>query len=236
MNFITHNTEQINTNGSHLQGYIDVSYDELASLFGQPHDSDGDKSDAQWDLQFADGTVATIYNYKDGKNYCGSSGTPKQDITRWHIGGFTKQAADNVQISVDLFREQVAPKPETKAEEAFETAMEMMEMLRKTKGKEYADLVEIVMLAKKQGELLHTVVSGLVMNDLMPVDAANMLGKVNASMLAKMVGKYVRVAKLDEDALYEEATDWADRLMEYEQKGAQELVKQRKRKQKESDE
>lgn len=236
MNFITHNTEQIKTDGTHLQGYIDAKYNELISLFGQPHDSDGYKVDAEWDIQFADGTVATIYNYKNGKNYCGSSGTRKQDITHWHIGGFTKQAVNNVQISVDLFREQAAPKPETKAEEAFETAMEMMEMLRKTKGKEYADLVEIVMLAKKQGELLHTVVSGLVMNDLMPVDAANMLGKVNASMLAKIVGKYVRVAKLDEDALYEEATDWADRLMEYEQKGAQELVKQCKRKQKESDE
>ncbi|MFN6304369.1 MAG: hypothetical protein ACK42H_19455 [Planctomycetota bacterium] len=236
MEFVTHNSQDININGSHLQGYVDAGYDELLTLFGKPHDGDGYKVDAEWSVQFSDGTVATIYNYKNGRNYCGSSGTPKQSITNWHIGGFTKQAVDNVQIAVDLFREQKAPKPETKAEEAFDTAIAMMEMIRKTKGREYADLVEIVMLAKKQSDLLHVVVSTLVEEDIMPAEVANMMGKVNAAMLSKVVHKFCRVAQLSSERLVDEASEWADRLLEYEQKGAKELVEEHKRKHKESDE
>ena len=236
MNFVTHNSDKINTDGSHLQGYVDARYDELVSLFGKPHDSDGYKVDAEWNVQFADGTVATIYNYKDGRNYCGSSGSPKEAITNWHIGGFTKQAADNVQITIDLFREQQAPKPKTKADEAFGTALEMMNMIRKTKGKEYADLVEIIMLAKKQGDLLFGVTAGLVQSELIPAEGANIISNINAQMLSKIITKFMRLAKLDDDEVHEEAIKWADRLMEYEAQGAEEIIKAHKRKHKEADE
>jgi hypothetical protein len=46
------------------------------------------KSDAEWIVQFEDGLVATIYNYKNGMNYCGSEGTPTHRITDWNIGGY----------------------------------------------------------------------------------------------------------------------------------------------------
>lgn len=236
MNFLTHNSDEINVNGSHLQGYVDAKYSELVSLFGKPHDSDGYKVDAEWNVQFADGTVATIYNYKNGRNYCGSSGSPKEAITNWHIGGFTKQAVDNVQITVDLFREQQAPKPKTKADEAFGTAMDMMKMIRKTKGKDYADLVEIIMLARKQGDLLFGVTAGLVQAELIPVEGADVISKINAQMLSKIITKFMRLAKLDDDDVYDEAIKWADRLMEYEAKGAEEIIKAHKRKHKENDE
>ena len=72
--------------GGHLQGYIDCDYKTLKKLFGQPSDSDGYKVDAEWTVKTPAG-IASIYNYKDGKNYCGASGTPKTKIRDWHIGG-----------------------------------------------------------------------------------------------------------------------------------------------------
>lgn len=94
------------TNGSHLQGYVDVSYQRLVEVFGPPH-SEGDayKSDAQWSLEFEDGTIATIYNYKDGKNYNGRTGTPSTWITEWHVGGFTPKALELVLGELKTFVE-----------------------------------------------------------------------------------------------------------------------------------
>jgi hypothetical protein len=100
--FFTHNDKSIDCNGTHLQGSITATYAELKALFGKPHDGDGYKVDAEWEIEFADGTVATIYNWKDGKNYNGSSGLPKTKITDWHIGGNDKKA---IQKLKELLRE-----------------------------------------------------------------------------------------------------------------------------------
>ncbi len=79
-------------NGTSLMGYIDISYAELVEKLGAGDRFDDYKSDAGWTIQFANGAVATIYNYKDGINYCGESGTPKESIRDWHIGGNGKRA------------------------------------------------------------------------------------------------------------------------------------------------
>tara|TARA_A100001011_G_scaffold396794_1_gene495834 strand:- start:2562 stop:2918 length:357 start_codon:yes stop_codon:yes gene_type:complete len=85
------NCDTINVNGSCLQGYVNATYDELVSKLGSPGPSfDGYKSDAEWHIEFEDGSVATIYNWKDGFNYCGENGTPIENIKEWHIGGNTK--------------------------------------------------------------------------------------------------------------------------------------------------
>ena len=86
MKFKTHNND-IPFIGGHLQGHIDAMYFELKKLFGKPHSGDGYKVDAEWDVLFDDGSFLRIYNYKDGKNYNGRSGTAKTKITDWHIGG-----------------------------------------------------------------------------------------------------------------------------------------------------
>lgn len=86
MKFKTHN-EGIPHEGGCLQGHIKVNYKTIKSTFGKPHNSDGYKTDAEWSIKFEDGTYVTIYNYKDGKNYCGKEGIPKTKITDWHIGG-----------------------------------------------------------------------------------------------------------------------------------------------------
>lgn len=75
-------------NMTSLEGYIRTSYADLVGCFGEPTcDGDGYKVDAEWVITFADGVVATIYNYKDGPNYCGADGTPVENIREWHIGG-----------------------------------------------------------------------------------------------------------------------------------------------------
>jgi len=100
MNFKTHNeNEEINVNGTSLIDCIDVSYSELKKAFGKPSKYfDNYKSDAEWVVQFEDGTVATIYNYKNGKNYCGVNGLPKTKIRDWHIGGNSERAAELIKI------------------------------------------------------------------------------------------------------------------------------------------
>ncbi len=79
--------------GTFLVGYIDISYQELVNKFGEPelcHDR-GNKTDAQWLMEFEDHELFTIYNYKNGINYEGSDGIPTEDIRDWHIGGSTQE-------------------------------------------------------------------------------------------------------------------------------------------------
>lgn len=71
-------------NGSHLQGYIDISFDELIERLGEPHDENGDKVQAEWALKFEDGTIATIYDYKEFRRV--------ENVTHWHIGGHSRDA------------------------------------------------------------------------------------------------------------------------------------------------
>ena len=85
-------------NGTHLQGVIDVSYDQLVATFGQPNGTgDGYKVECSWHLEFADGTIATIYNYKTGKKYAGPYGQLVELIRDWHIGGHNNLAVARVQ-------------------------------------------------------------------------------------------------------------------------------------------
>lgn len=75
-------------NMTSLQGYIKTSYADLVACFGEPQGGFDDyKQDVCWDIKFADGVVCTIYNWKDGRNYCGEEGLDVEDITDWHIGG-----------------------------------------------------------------------------------------------------------------------------------------------------
>lgn len=96
MEYSTHNDKEINYNGTSLQGYIDVSYKALKRIFGKPMDGDGYKVDAEWEVELSDGDVATIYNYKDGKNYNGIVGTPKTKIRDWHVGGRNSLIVDKL--------------------------------------------------------------------------------------------------------------------------------------------
>ena len=97
MRYTTHNTTDINFSGTCLQGYIEAPFFVIKSFFGPPHDGDQYKVDAEWDIQFQDGTVATIYNWKSGKSYNGPAGLAVEDMEVWHIGGNNERAVDLVQ-------------------------------------------------------------------------------------------------------------------------------------------
>lgn len=81
-----------------LMGYFPepTKYSDLVKVFGKPNAKGDDyKTDAEWQ-GVINGNVFTIYNYKTGKNYNGSSGTATSKITTWHIGG------NNSQVRYDL--------------------------------------------------------------------------------------------------------------------------------------
>jgi len=70
--------------GACLQGYTNLTYDELVELFGEPNKSDGhDKVYHEWKVVI-EGVPVSIYDYKENgvkvKNY------------NWHIGGFGRAA------------------------------------------------------------------------------------------------------------------------------------------------
>jgi len=88
-------TNNIDPSGTSLQGYLTVSYADLVKKLGEPTENFDDfKSDAAWYIRWNDGVIATIYNWKNGKNYCGSQGLKTKDILHWNIGGL----ANNVQV------------------------------------------------------------------------------------------------------------------------------------------
>jgi hypothetical protein len=73
--------------GTHGLGNIETTYKSLVAAFGKPNDKgDEYKIDAEWVILTPVG-IATIYNWKDGKNYCGKDGLPVSKITDWHVGG-----------------------------------------------------------------------------------------------------------------------------------------------------
>jgi hypothetical protein len=82
------NSPKVSINGTCLQGYIETTYDELVNVFGKPTKLEGDKVTVEWTLQFLDGTVASIYDWK-------LSETP-MGVYNWHIGGKSQHAVNLV--------------------------------------------------------------------------------------------------------------------------------------------
>lgn len=101
MKYITYNNQpNIDINETHLQGYVYVNYNRLEKVFGKPTDGDRYKTDAQWGIQFEDGSVATIYNWKNGKNFCGKEGIPINEINKWNIGGHDISVVEKIKLIV----------------------------------------------------------------------------------------------------------------------------------------
>ena len=101
------NAENGELDGTSFQGEIDMSYEDMICIFGKPHGDDDYKVDAEWSFVasfwekdstegFMEEVEFSLYNWKDGKNYCGSEGSPLSDITDWHIGGHNHKAVDVV--------------------------------------------------------------------------------------------------------------------------------------------
>ena len=80
-------TTEANANGTSLQGYIRAYYHQLVEVFGEP-EAGGDKTTVEWCLEFEDGTVATIYDWKEYQTPMG--------LHQWHIGGENNDAVEAV--------------------------------------------------------------------------------------------------------------------------------------------
>lgn len=101
MNFQTHHNADIDPNFTSLQGHITCDYEVLCAMFGEPMNGDGRKTDAEWHILFPEpGIVATIYNWKNGRNYLGPDGLDAKDIKNWNIGGHTALAANLVEAEI----------------------------------------------------------------------------------------------------------------------------------------
>jgi hypothetical protein len=89
--------ESLKANFTSLQGYVGATRDQLVAVFGEPYpivSSDG-KVTTEWIIEFADKTIATIYDYKRYE-----LGAPKSDeLYEWHIGGHTRRALENAQAA-----------------------------------------------------------------------------------------------------------------------------------------
>lgn len=92
----------INTDGTFQQDKINISYSKLVDIFGEPHhEIDELRIDRKWLLQFGDGTVATIYNWKNGANWQGDDRILTDNIADWCIGGRTQHAVNLVKQAIE---------------------------------------------------------------------------------------------------------------------------------------
>lgn len=75
---VTNNYRDSNMTG--FLGEVNTTYARLVEVFGEPLSGSGDgKVNSEWVIKFADGNVATIYDWKEPS-------TPTDDYN-WHIGG-----------------------------------------------------------------------------------------------------------------------------------------------------
>jgi len=82
--------------GTCLQDYVTVDYKTIVDRYGEPTTSDGYKIDAEWIIEWEDGLIGTLYNWKNGKNYLGEDGLPVEEIWEWNIGGRYKTVAKRI--------------------------------------------------------------------------------------------------------------------------------------------
>lgn len=84
-------TNNANSNMTSLKGEFPITFAELVEIFGRPKygpNADRDKTTCEWVLEFEDGTIATIYDYKTGWTPMG--------LYEWHIGGHDAEACTHV--------------------------------------------------------------------------------------------------------------------------------------------
>ena len=94
MNFET----ATNIDNTSLRGDIKITYTELESIFGIPtvRPPIGEKTQAEWWLEFSDGTIATIYDWR--------SMYPVEEVTEWNIGGFNRDSVIQVEQVIEEHR------------------------------------------------------------------------------------------------------------------------------------
>jgi hypothetical protein len=101
--YTTHNIDDsiiMKTNKSSFKGKVKATFTQLVALFGKPqYTADPDeKVNWWWAVEFADGTIATIYNWKTSFQY----GFDPEQVDGWNVGGHGYDAWLNIDGIVSL--------------------------------------------------------------------------------------------------------------------------------------
>lgn len=72
--------------GTSYSGEFVIDFKTLVEKLGEPEEGDGYKTAAEWSLELNDGTIITIYDWKQSKLYYPEDGLDVEDIKEWHIG------------------------------------------------------------------------------------------------------------------------------------------------------
>lgn len=205
MEYTTHNNEAIETTGLTAQGVVDATKEELVSLFGKPIGNN-------FVVKFSDDSRALLY---------------PSSADHWYVEGSGKQSMANVQITLDLYREQAKEKSADPMEKALGPAFDMMASIKANKGEDYGTLLELALLAQKTMEMTNMLISGLVIEGHMPKEVGTVMTKTSAHITAKMIGLGAKLGKVDTSKhSAEELMDWAEKLMKLENDGVKNLVKE----------
>lgn len=81
------NQNNVNTNGTRLQGHLDITFQELNIILGKPYQTNNGKTQVEWVIEgelYGKRVVAVIYDWKASKS--------PDYITDWHIAGFNDTA------------------------------------------------------------------------------------------------------------------------------------------------
>lgn len=113
------------------------------------------------------------------------------------------------------------------AKAAFETANEMMDSIRTIKGQPYAHTVEVALTMMKIRDLMGTLLIGLEDAEVMSEESAERLFDLMGHMSAKVIGLTRMTWDQSEPttAQADEIMRWAERLREYEDRGAEAILK-----------
>jgi len=101
--------------GTCLKGYFSATYPELVVALGSPNGAgDGGKVSTEWVLRGDDGTLWTLYDYKETSKYAAGLPTPEQfrmkaslEPYEWHIGGRANVNRDDCLQFIDWLHAQV---------------------------------------------------------------------------------------------------------------------------------
>jgi hypothetical protein len=101
--YTTHNIDDsipMKTNKSSFKGKVKATFTQLVALFGKPqYTADPDeKVNWWWAVEFADGTIATIYNWKTSFEY----GFDPEQVDGWNVGGFCSDAVHNIDWHIGM--------------------------------------------------------------------------------------------------------------------------------------
>lgn len=59
---------------------LKATFPQLVGLFGEPHHiKNGDHARIEWNIEFSDGGLLTIYDWNDDRRV--------EDVTEWNVGG-----------------------------------------------------------------------------------------------------------------------------------------------------